>query len=52
MITLRIDGKEITTEPGKTILEAAREGGVSIPSLCYHESLLPIGSCRLCVVEV
>ena len=52
MITLRIDGKEITTEPGKTILEAAREGGVSIPTLCYHESLLPIGSCRLCVVEV
>src|SRR4030042_4391841 len=52
MSTLRIDGKEITTEPGKTILEAAREGGVSIPTLCYHESLLPIGSCRLCVVEV
>jgi len=52
MITLRIDGKEITTEPGRTILEAAREGGIEIPTLCYHESLLPIGSCRLCVVEV
>src|SRR5512140_379443 len=52
MITLTIDGKRITTSSGKTILEAAREGGVSIPTLCYHESLLPIGSCRLCIVEV
>ncbi|MHB8909395.1 MAG: molybdopterin-dependent oxidoreductase [Syntrophales bacterium] len=52
MITLTIDGKRITTSPGKTILEAAREGGVDIPTLCYHESLLPIGSCRLCIVEV
>ena len=52
MITLTIDGKEITTQSGKTILAAAREGGVTIPTLCYHESLLPIGSCRLCVVEV
>ena len=52
MITLTIDGKRITTSPGKTILAAAREGGVSIPTLCYHESLLPIGSCRLCIVEV
>jgi len=52
MITLTIDGKKITTRAGKTILEAAREGGVSIPTLCYHESLLPIGSCRLCIVEV
>jgi predicted molibdopterin-dependent oxidoreductase YjgC len=52
MITLTIDGKKITTRPGRTILEAAREGGISIPTLCYHESLLPIGSCRLCLVEV
>lgn len=52
MIRLTIDGKEIATEAGKTILEAAREGGISIPTLCYHEHLLPIGSCRLCVVEV
>ncbi len=52
MITLTIDGKKIATRSGKTILEAAREGGVAIPTLCYHESLLPIGSCRLCIVEV
>jgi predicted molibdopterin-dependent oxidoreductase YjgC len=52
MITLTIDGKRITTSPGKTILEAAREGGIEIPTLCYHASLLPFGACRLCIVEV
>ncbi len=52
MIALTIDGKEVTVQPGTTILAAAREGGIDIPTLCYHESLLPIGSCRLCLVEV
>ncbi len=52
MITLTIDGKEIKTEQGKTILEAARENNIYIPTLCYHENLLPIGSCRLCIVEI
>ncbi len=52
MITLTIDGKEIRTEEGRTILEVARENGISIPTLCYHETLLPIASCRLCIVEV
>jgi NADH dehydrogenase/NADH:ubiquinone oxidoreductase subunit G len=35
-----------------TILEAARENGIDIPTLCYIEGLSPIGACRLCVVEV
>ena len=52
MITFKIDGKEIKTEEGKTILEAARENNIYIPTLCYHENLLPIGSCRLCIVEI
>jgi predicted molibdopterin-dependent oxidoreductase YjgC len=52
MITLTIDGKEIQTEEGKTILEAARENGITIPTLCWHKNLLPIGSCRLCIVEI
>lgn len=52
MITLTIDGKRITTAPGTTILEAAAAGGIEIPTLCHHESLLPFGACRLCVVEV
>jgi predicted molibdopterin-dependent oxidoreductase YjgC len=52
MMRLTIDGKEIITQQGKTILEAAREGGIAIPTLCYHEQLSPIASCRLCIVEV
>jgi predicted molibdopterin-dependent oxidoreductase YjgC len=52
MVKLKIDGKEIETRQGATILEAARASGIYIPTLCFHENLLPIGSCRLCVVEV
>jgi predicted molibdopterin-dependent oxidoreductase YjgC len=52
MIRLSINGREIETEEGKTILHAARENGIYIPTLCFHENLLPIGSCRLCIVEV
>jgi predicted molibdopterin-dependent oxidoreductase YjgC len=52
MIRLTIDGKEVSCEDGKTILEAARENGIYIPTFCFHEKLLPIGSCRLCLVDV
>ena len=52
MINLTIDNKKIEAEEGQTILEAARENGIVIPTLCAHESLEPSGSCRLCVVEV
>lgn len=37
---------------GQTILEAARENGVHVPTLCYTEKLKPLGSCRMCIVEV
>ncbi len=52
MIRLVIDGRRIETEPGQTILEVAREHGIHIPTLCYHEALEPFAACRLCVVEV
>ncbi len=52
MVRLTIDGKQITAESDKTILEVARENGIYIPTLCYHPRLIPIGSCRLCVVEI
>ncbi len=51
-ITLTIDGKEITTEPGTTILKAAAENGIEVPHVCYHEALTPPAVCRVCVVEV
>jgi bidirectional [NiFe] hydrogenase diaphorase subunit len=52
MITLTIDGQEIETEPGQTILEVAREHRIPIPTLCYHEALKPFAACRMCVVEL
>ena len=52
MVTLTIDGREIQAEEGTTILEAARENNIYIPSLCHHEEVTPYGACRLCQVEV
>ncbi len=49
---LTINGKEVSCRPGMTILEAARENGIDIPTLCHIPDLAPIGACRLCVVEV
>ena len=51
-IILQIDGKEVETREGMTILEAARIAGISIPTLCHHEKLEPFGACRICIVEV
>lgn len=47
-----IDGKTMEASEGETILSAARRNRIYIPTLCHMEKLLPIGSCRLCVVEV
>ena len=52
MIKLTINGKEITTEKGRSVLEVARGAGIEIPTLCSHESLPPYASCRFCIVEV
>jgi bidirectional [NiFe] hydrogenase diaphorase subunit len=50
--TLRIDGVECAGGAGQTVLEVARENGISIPTLCHLDGLCDIGACRLCVVEV
>jgi bidirectional [NiFe] hydrogenase diaphorase subunit len=52
MIHLTIDGKSIDAEKGSTILKAARQFGIHIPTLCYMETLSPYGGCRICVVEI
>jgi len=52
MITLNIDGRELKAEKGQTILEVARENGIDIPTLCYHEAVESYGACRLCIVEI
>ena len=51
-VTLEIDGRKVKAREGMTILEAAREAGIEIPTLCYHEKLKPYGACRLCTVEI
>lgn len=52
MITFIMNGKEVKVKEGISILEAARENGVDIPTLCYDKELSSFGGCRLCVVEV
>ncbi|MDQ1326487.1 MAG: NADH-quinone oxidoreductase subunit [Campylobacterota bacterium] len=51
-ITVTIDGKVCHSTFGKTILEIARENGIYIPTMCYLTKVLPIGSCRMCMVNV
>ncbi len=51
-ISVTINGIQLEVEPGKTILEAANEAGMIIPTLCYHKDLCIAGNCRVCVVEV
>lgn len=47
-----IDDRQIERETSGTILEAALSAGIGIPTLCHHPALEPIGSCRLCTVEI
>jgi predicted molibdopterin-dependent oxidoreductase YjgC len=49
--TITINGQTLLVETGKTILQAAQENGIEIPTLCYHKDLNPTGNCRMCVVE-
>ena len=51
-ITISFDGQEVTTQPGKMVLEAAIDAGVYVPYLCYHPGMEPYGACRMCVVSV
>ncbi len=51
-LSVTLDGQALTVPQGATILEAAREGGIYIPTLCYHHALPPYGACRMCIVEV
>jgi polyferredoxin len=52
MVKLTINGKEIVTQEGTMLLDAAKTAGIDIPTLCSHPELEPYGGCRLCSVEV
>jgi NADH-quinone oxidoreductase subunit G len=51
-VTLTIDGRQVTVEKGRTVLQAAIESGIKIPYYCYHPSLGIDGSCRVCIVKI
>jgi NADH-quinone oxidoreductase subunit G len=51
-VTLTIDGRQVTVEKGKTVLQAAIETGIKIPYYCYHPGLGIDGSCRVCIVKI
>jgi formate dehydrogenase major subunit len=52
MVTLEIDGQEITVPEGTSIMRAAADLGIMVPKLCATDNLDPFGSCRLCLVEI
>ena len=52
MVTVTIDGKELSVEENLTILEAAQTADIKIPTLCYLKDVNEIGACKMCVVEV
>jgi NADH-quinone oxidoreductase subunit G len=51
-VALTIDGRQVTVEKGKTVLQAAIESGISVPYYCYHPGIGIDGSCRVCVVKI
>ena len=52
MITLTIDGRQITVEPGTTVLDAAQWLGIRIPTMCHVPGIEPASSCFLCAVQI
>jgi bidirectional [NiFe] hydrogenase diaphorase subunit len=52
LISFTINGQGVQARDGWTILETARQHGIQIPTLCFHPAVQPMGSCRLCVVEI
>ena len=51
-VTLTIDGRQVTVEKGRTVLQAAIEHGIKVPYYCYHPGLGVDGSCRVCIVKI
>lgn len=52
MVNMKINGTEISVPENYTILEAARENGIDIPTLCYLKDVSKTGACRMCIVEI
>ena len=52
MVNLKINGMPVSVPAGSTVLDAAKQAGIEIPTLCYLKEINEIGACRICLVEV
>ena len=52
MVTLTIEGQEVTVPEGTLLVDAAKQAGIYIPVFCYHPKMEPVGMCRMCMVEI
>ena len=52
LVTLSIDGKQVTVPKGTLVVDAAKQAGIDIPVFCYHPKMEPAGMCRMCLVEL
>jgi len=52
LVSLTIDGKQVTVPAGTLIVDAAKKIDIDIPVFCYHPKMEPVGMCRQCLVEV
>ena len=52
LVTVNIDGKEVSVPKGTNVIEAARLAGVDVPHYCYHPKLTVVGNCRMCLIEM
>jgi NADH-quinone oxidoreductase chain G len=52
LISLTIDGQEVECPAGSTVYEAATAAGIHIPTFCHYKKLVPVGACRMCLVEI
>jgi NADH dehydrogenase/NADH:ubiquinone oxidoreductase subunit G len=52
MLAITINNRRLTVKKNKSILEACKEAGIYVPTLCYDERLEAYGGCRLCLIEI
>src|ERR1700726_2867135 len=52
LVTLEIDGVQVSVPAGTSVMRAAAESDINIPKLCATDSLEPFGSCRLCLIQI
>src|SRR5512133_3058911 len=52
LVTLTIDGQEVSVPAGTLVVDAAKMIGIDIPVFCYHPKMEPVGMCRMCLVDI